>query len=75
MVTLPITLNVPNLQMYLGTAMALCREELHRIPDFENADDTVVADLLLQALRGGTTETMRAWLQASEEWKALHARE
>lgn len=75
MVTIPVTLNVPNMAMYLGTAMALCREELHRIPDLENPDDTVVADLLVQALKGGTSETMRAWLQASEEWKTLHTRE
>ena len=73
--TLPIDLTVPNMHMYILTAMALCREELHRVPDVFNPDDTVVADLLVQALRGGTAETMRAWLQESEEWKNLHARE
>ena len=75
MVTIPVDLTVPNMQMYMGTAMALCREELHRVPNFWNPDDTVVADLLVQALQGDTTETMRAWLRESEEWKALHARE
>lgn len=71
--TIPIDLTVPNMHMYILTAYALCREELGRIPDLDNPDDTVVADLLIQALEGGTSETMRAWLQASEEWKAKHS--
>jgi hypothetical protein len=70
--TLPIDLTPANMQMYMQTAIALCREELGRTPDYWNPDDTVVADLLLQALRGGTAETMRAWLQASAEWQARH---
>jgi hypothetical protein len=72
--TIAIDPTPPNLQMYLGTIVALVREELGptRAANFENPADLLCAILLNMALYGKTGEEMRAWLRQSDEWKARH---
>lgn len=71
--TLPVDVNPANLQMYLGTCWDMCFEELGRHPALSNPDDQVVSIMLDQMLRGGTAETVRAWLRSTPEWAAHHA--
>ena len=74
MPTIPVDPTPANLQMFLGTIVALMREELGRPhPDFENPADTVAAILLNMALNGKTAEELRAWLREQPEWREHHA--
>ena len=59
--TIPIDLTVKNLQMYLGTVIAVVREELGQAPDLENARDPLAATLIVMALEGKTVEDMTAY--------------
>lgn len=68
--TIPIDPTPQTLQMFLGTIVAVVREELGRAANFENPADLVTAILLNMALYGKSVEDMRAWLRASDEWQA-----
>jgi hypothetical protein len=70
MTTIPVDLTVENIQMYLGTIIAVVREEYGRVPDFQNASDSVAAVLMVMALQGKTVDDMRAYLRAQPEWHA-----
>jgi hypothetical protein len=70
--TLPIDLTDTSLQMFIGTAIAVTREELGRLPNFEHPPDLVGAHLVMMALNGQTVDDMRAWVRAGAEWKQKH---
>ena len=72
MTTIPVDLNVANIRMYLGTVVAVVREELRRPADFENPKDIVVPTLVVMALQGKTVEDMRVYVRDLPEWHAKH---
>ncbi|HMF93341.1 MAG TPA: hypothetical protein VKE96_03570 [Vicinamibacterales bacterium] len=72
MATIPVDLTVENLQMYLGTIQAILKQELGRMPDFENKNDSIGAVLLSMALTGKTGADMLAFVQQTAEWHARH---
>jgi hypothetical protein len=43
MTTIPVDLTVENIQMFLGTIVAVVQEEFGRTPDFRNPNDSVAA--------------------------------
>src|SRR5262249_34939501 len=67
MATIPVNPTVENLQMYLGTIQAILRQELGRMPDFENKDDSIGAVLLNMALNGKTGADLLAFVQQTSE--------
>lgn len=71
---IPTDPSIDNLQMYLGTIVALLREELGReSADFENPEDNVAAVMLSMALYGATGEDLQRWLAAQPEALAYRA--
>jgi len=72
MTTIPVDLNVANIRMYLGTVVAVVREELGRSADFENSKDIVVPTLVVMALQGRTVDDMRIYVRDLPEWHARH---
>jgi hypothetical protein len=72
MATIPVDPTPATLQMFLGTILALMREELGRVPDFENPADQVGAILLSMALQGKVVDDLRAWLRQQPEWHTAH---
>jgi len=68
MTTIPVDLTVENIQMFLGTIVAVVQEEFGRTPDFRNPNDSVAAVLMMMALQGKTVDDMRAYLRAQPEW-------
>jgi len=70
--TIPIDLTIKNMQMYLGTVVAVVREELGQAPDLENARDALAATLMVMALEGKTVEDMRVHLRDLPQWHERH---
>lgn len=70
--TIPVDLTDESLQMFIGTAIAVTREELLRPPNFEYPPDLVGAHLVMMALHGQTVEEMRKWVRDGAEWKQKH---
>jgi len=72
MPTIAVDPSVANLQMFLGTIQAILTQQLGRMPDFENKDDTIGAVLLNMALNGKTGADLLAFVQQTDEWHARH---
>ena len=70
--TIPVDLTDQLLQMFIGTAIAVTREELRRAPNFEDPNDLVGSVLVKFALQGKSVEDMRAWIREGAEWKQKH---
>src|SRR5262249_58229201 len=74
MPTIAVNPTVDNLQMFLGTIMAVCSSDLGRVPDFQNPNDSIGAVMLNMALNGKTGDDLRAFVRQTPEWHARHDR-